>query len=134
MNPVDIEKGLVDGSLYQGIMRFSRNRTDAYVTSESLDFDIYVGGLSDRNRALHGDLVAIQLLDVDTVWALRKEREMHKVEMKKKHSQEEQQEGPEIKVDPPVEEDEEDEEDRKPVYCGHVVGILMRAPNTTYSG
>lgn len=141
MNPTDIEKGLKDGSLHQGIMRFSRNRTDAYVTSDDLDFDIYIGGTSDRNRALHGDLVAVQLLDVDIVWELRKERELKKLEMKKKYDHHEEDEN-EMKTgshidNQPVEKDEDeddDEENKKPVYCGRVVGILLRPPHTTYSG
>jgi protein SSD1 len=140
MNPIEIEKGLKDSSLYQGIIRFSRNRTDAYVTSEDLDFDIYIGGFSDRNRALHGDLVAVELLDVDTVWELRKERELKKLEMKKKYNNDDEVEC-QIKPDSQLEgeptendEDDKDEEDRKPAYCGHVVGILLRPPHTTYSG
>src|ERR1044072_841934 len=45
--------------LVSGVLRINkRNRSDAYVTTESLDADIYICGSKDRNRALEGDVVA----------------------------------------------------------------------------
>ena len=55
-----------------------RNRSDAYVATEVLDADIYVCGSKDRNRALEGDIVAVELLDVDEVWGTKKEKEEKK--------------------------------------------------------
>ena len=53
-----------------GILRVNKkNRSDAYVTTSDLDADIFICGSKDRNRALEGDLVAIELLDVDEVGA-----------------------------------------------------------------
>lgn len=36
---------------------------------------LQISGSRDRNRALDGDTVAIELLDVDEVWASKKEKE-----------------------------------------------------------
>lgn len=147
---MDVDKGIEEGTLYQGIMRLTKNPGDAYVKSDDLDFDIYIGGAHDRNRALDGDLVAVQLSDVEEVWGLRKERrrkrkEAHLQRQKEKQDREEQQaqkvpdqfedavEAEEaVEVDAAVE--DSDEEDHKPVYCGHVVSIIEKVPNTTYTG
>ncbi|KAI6119293.1 SSD1 protein [Pisolithus croceorrhizus] len=40
-----------------------RNRSDAYVATEVLDADIYICGSKDRNRALEGDIVAVEVTD-----------------------------------------------------------------------
>jgi protein SSD1 len=67
------------GKLVVGILRVNkRNRSDAYVATEVLDADIYICGSKDRNRALEGDIVAVELLDVDDVWATKKEKEEKK--------------------------------------------------------
>ncbi|KAL9544808.1 hypothetical protein MBANPS3_007440 [Mucor bainieri] len=149
-NPLDIERGIEEGKLHQGIMRLTKNSADAYVKSDDLDFDIYIGGAHDRNRAMDGDLVAVELVDVEAVWELRKERQRKRREMylqrvKEKRDLEDQQDRkvPE-QFEDPIEEEEpviadagaedSDEESHKPVYCGHVVGILEKAPNATYTG
>ena len=70
---------LGDGQLVSGILRVNKkNRSDAYVTSTDLDADIFICGSKDRNRALEGDLVAIELLDVDEVWSQKREKEEKK--------------------------------------------------------
>jgi protein SSD1 len=70
---------LAAGKLVVGILRVNkRNRSDAYVATEVLDADIYICGSKDRNRALEGDIVAVELLDVDDVWATKKEKEEKK--------------------------------------------------------
>ena len=62
-----------------GILRVNkRNRSDAYISTEVLDADIYICGSKDRNRALEGDIVAVELLDVDDVWGTKKEKEEKK--------------------------------------------------------
>lgn len=147
---MDVDRGIEEGTLYQGIMRLTKNPGDAYVKSDDLDFDIYIGGAHDRNRALDGDLVAVQLSDVEEVWGLRKERrrkrkEAHLQRQKEKQDQEEQQaqkvpdqfedalEAEEaVEVDAAAE--DSDEENHKPVHCGHVVSIIEKVPNTTYTG
>lgn len=150
---MDVEKGFEKGTLHQGIMRLTKNPADAYVKSDDLDFDIYIGGAHDKNRAMDGDLVAVQLVDVEKVWKLRKERQRKRREMqlqreKEKRDLEEQQDQnvPE-QFEDPIEEGEgevavaadpgaedSDEESHKPVYCGHVVSILERAVHATYTG
>lgn len=72
---------LGQGALVCGTLRVNKkNRSDAYVTAtnELLDADIFICGSKDRNRALEGDLVAVELLDVDEVWAQKKEKEEKK--------------------------------------------------------
>lgn len=70
---------LGDGQLVAGVLRVNKkNRSDAYVTTTDLDADIFICGSKDRNRALEGDLVAIELLDVDDVWGQKREKEEKK--------------------------------------------------------
>lgn len=68
-----------NGQLVAGILRVNKkNRSDAYVTTTDLDADIFICGSKDRNRALEGDYVAIELLDVDEVWSQKREKEEKK--------------------------------------------------------
>jgi protein SSD1 len=70
---------LGDGQLVAGILRVNKkNRSDAYVTTDDLDADIFICGSKDRNRALEGDYVAIELLDVNEVWGQKREKEEKK--------------------------------------------------------
>lgn len=58
---------LAAGKLVIGTLRVNkRNRSDAYVATDVLDSDIYICGSKDRNRALEGDIVAVELLDVSS--------------------------------------------------------------------
>lgn len=69
-----------EGRLVTGTLRVNKkNRSDAYVSTDGLlDADIFICGSKDRNRALEGDLVAIELLVVDEVWSSKKEKEEKK--------------------------------------------------------
>ncbi|KAJ9241135.1 hypothetical protein DTO166G5_1297 [Paecilomyces variotii] len=70
---------LSNGQLVAGILRVNKkNRSDAYVTTTDLDADIFICGSKDRNRALEGDFVAVELLDVDEVWGQKREKEEKK--------------------------------------------------------
>lgn len=70
---------LSNGQLVAGILRVNKkNRSDAYVTTPDLDADIFICGSKDRNRALEGDYVAVELLDVDEVWAQKRDKEEKK--------------------------------------------------------
>ncbi|KAI5297814.1 hypothetical protein KEM56_004527 [Ascosphaera pollenicola] len=61
-----LPKLFAKGELVAGILRVNRkNRSDAYVTTPELEADIFICGSKDRNRALEGDLVAVELLDVE---------------------------------------------------------------------
>lgn len=144
MDPLEIEVGLADGSLVQGNLRINkRNRSDAYVTSDHLDGDIYLFGARARNRALEGDSVAVRLLDVEKIWAMKKDRDRKRDEERnggkkaktvedEDTSDAEEEEGEIENGDNEDETDTEaDKEDKaKPKYCGEVVGILERAEQT----
>lgn len=69
-----------DGRLVTGTLRVNKkNRSDAYVSTDGLlEADIFICGSKDRNRALEGDLVAVELLVVDEVWESKKEKEEKK--------------------------------------------------------
>ena len=70
---------LANDQLVAGILRVNKkNRSDAYVTASDLDADIFICGSKDRNRALEGDYVAVELLDVDEVWGQKREKEEKK--------------------------------------------------------
>ncbi|KAL6309697.1 RNB-domain-containing protein [Sparassis latifolia] len=137
---------LAAGKLVVGILRVNkRNRSDAYVATEVLDADIYICGSKDRNRALEGDIVAVELLDVDDVWGTKKEKE------EKKRKKEENsaydlkgvagRKNDKKKDDVEVEgqglmlfEDEEVTDDVKPQFAGHVVAVVERMPGQLFSG
>lgn len=76
----NIPELIQDGRLVTGILRVNKkNRSDAWVSTDGvLDSDIYICGSKDRNRALEGDLVAVELLVVDDVWGSKKEKEEKK--------------------------------------------------------
>lgn len=71
---------IADGRLVTGTLRVNKkNRSDAYVSTDGLlDADIFICGSKDRNRALEGDLVAVELLVVDEVWDSKKEKDEKK--------------------------------------------------------
>ncbi|BGP50054.1 Translational repressor [Rhodotorula kratochvilovae] len=138
---------LAAGKLVIGTLRVNkRNRSDAYVATDVLESDIYICGSKDRNRALEGDVVAIELLDVDDVWGTKKDKE------EKKRKKEEQasfdprtardlRKQDKKKDDVEVEgqglllfEDEEVTDEQKPQFAGHVVAVLERAPGQLFSG
>ncbi|KAI8372728.1 uncharacterized protein BYT42DRAFT_500545 [Radiomyces spectabilis] len=119
LSPDEIEKQIKKDALYRGILRINkRNRSDAYVTCENLEGDIYIHRERDRNRALEGDLVAVRLLDVDKVWKSKVERDRKKKEEKDGISA--------IQL--------EEEDKTKSKYCGQVVGIISRAESQTVAG
>ncbi|EDO18881.1 hypothetical protein Kpol_1023p50 [Vanderwaltozyma polyspora DSM 70294] len=76
----NIPELIQEGRLVAGVLRVNKkNRSDAWVSTDGiLDSDIYICGSKDRNRALEGDLVAVELLVVDDVWESKKEKEEKK--------------------------------------------------------
>ncbi|KAI9247989.1 hypothetical protein BDA99DRAFT_446548 [Phascolomyces articulosus] len=124
----EIEIQSNSGELHIGTLRISRyRRYDAYVSASSLDDDIYVGSELCRNRAFDGDVVAIQLMDVDTVWKQRKEAAQRYLARNGFNT-----DSPEDEEDAVDLGDAEDEEETgemlgyKPKYVGKVVGIVER--------
>ncbi|RHZ68375.1 hypothetical protein Glove_295g26 [Diversispora epigaea] len=128
--------------LVSGVLRINkRNRSDAYVTTESLDADIYICGSKDRNRALEGDVVAVELLDPDKVWQTKKEKEEKKrkkeessgIDKKKidKKKDDVEVEGQGLLL---FEDDDIVTDEQRPKYCGHVVAVMERMPGQLFSG
>ena len=142
---------LTAGKLVVGMLRVNkRNRSDAYISTEVLDADVYICGSKDRNRALEGDIVAVELLNVDEVWGTKKEKEE-----KKKRKEENAQYDALRAINPSIETkqqaknrddvevegqgllliaDEEVTDEQKPKYAGHVVAIIERMPGQLFSG
>jgi protein SSD1 len=139
---------LAAGKLVVGSLRVNkRNRSDAYVATDVLDADIYICGSKDRNRALEGDIVAVELLDVDEVWNAKKEKE-EKKRKKEENSAYDQgiskaasRKNDKKKDDVEVEgqglvlfEEEEVTDEQKPTYAGHVVAVVERMTGQLFSG
>ncbi|CAO1623899.1 unnamed protein product [Sympodiomycopsis kandeliae] len=131
---------LAAGKIVVGQIRVDkRNRSDAYVSTEVLDSDIYISGSRDRNRALSGDIVAVELLDPRGVWLSKKAKED-----KKKHKEEQgtvSRKSDKAKDDLEVEgaqlrliDEEEDTEQAPPTVAGHVVAIVERTPGQLFCG
>ncbi|GAA5922957.1 hypothetical protein JCM1841_004485 [Sporobolomyces salmonicolor] len=138
---------LAAGKLVIGTLRVNkRNRSDAYVATDVLDADIYICGSKDRNRALEGDIVAVELLDVDEVWGTKKDKEEKKRKKEEQASYDpratrDMRKQDKKKDDVEVEgqglmlfEEEEVNDDQKPQFAGHVVAVLERAPGQLFSG
>ncbi|KAG9299130.1 hypothetical protein G9A89_020443 [Geosiphon pyriformis] len=130
------------GQLVSGVLRINkRNRSDAYVTTESLDADIYICGSKDRNRALEGDVVAVELLDPEKVWQTKKEKEEKKrkkeesagIDKKKidKKKDDVEVEGQGLLL---FEDDDIVTDEQRPKFCGHVVAVMERMPGQIFSG
>lgn len=136
------------GKLVVGILRVNKkNRSDAYVATDVLEADIYICGSKDRNRALEGDIVAVELLDVDEVWSTKKDKEEKKRKKEEnaaydfKPSTSVAKKLEKKKDDVEVEgqgltlfDDEEVNDDTKPTYAGHVVAVVERMPGQLFSG
>ncbi|KAI8464454.1 MAG: hypothetical protein J3K34DRAFT_526194 [Monoraphidium minutum] len=59
----ELQSGIAAGRLHQGALRVSRfNAFEGWVSSQSVGDDILVSGRIDMNRALDGDIVAVELL------------------------------------------------------------------------
>ncbi|TFK43480.1 hypothetical protein BDQ12DRAFT_622451 [Crucibulum laeve] len=137
---------LAAGKLVVGILRVNkRNRSDAYVATEVLDADIYICGSKDRNRALEGDIVAVELLDVDEVWGTKKEKEEKKrkkeenaaYDMKANAGRKDDKKKDDVEVEGQglmLFEDEEVTDEIKPQFAGHVVAVVERMPGQLFSG
>ncbi|KAK9763478.1 hypothetical protein K7432_009798 [Basidiobolus ranarum] len=113
-----LTEGLQLGTILKGTLRINkRNRSDAYVTTEELDQDVYICGSRLRNRGLEGDTVAITLLDQQKVLEIRQQR-----------NRDAEKRGRKIKCT------EKEENDAEPKYYGQVVSILQRGGGNVYSG
>ncbi|KAI7853556.1 hypothetical protein BDC45DRAFT_148338 [Circinella umbellata] len=123
--------------LFSGMLSVdSQDSSDAFVVAcEELDNDdIYIYGSRNRNRALDGDYVAIELVDVDTMLSekasKKQARRRSSLATATLHSiPEETAFGGERIKDSLIEQQKE-----KPKYCGKVVSILERPKRMLFSG
>ena len=70
-----VEEGIKDGTVLTGSFRINqRNYTTAYITAADGQRDIVIEGIDRRNRAMHGDIVAVELVNEND--AVRKEVDM----------------------------------------------------------
>ncbi|KAL9543207.1 hypothetical protein MBANPS3_008218 [Mucor bainieri] len=123
LDPKICQEKVAKGLLYQGLLRINkRSRSDAYVTCDNLDSDIFINGQHDRNRALDGDPVVVELLDLESVWAKKKESMVQKREQRHSTAAER----------PPQDEGQDDK--GKPKYVGKVVAIAATNKNQVCSG
>nr|XP_019011760.1 uncharacterized protein I206_03866 [Kwoniella pini CBS 10737]OCF50541.1 hypothetical protein I206_03866 [Kwoniella pini CBS 10737] len=134
------------GKLVVGVLRVNKkNRSDAYVATDVLEADIYICGSKDRNRALEGDIVAVELLDVDEVWGTKKDKEEKKrkkeenavYDLKPSQAKKIEKKKDDVEVEGQgltLFEDEEVNDDTKPTYAGHVVAVVERMPGQLFSG
>ena len=59
-----VEEGINNGTVVAGTFRISqRNYSNAYITSPGGDGDILIEGFNHRNRAFHGDIVAVEKIE-----------------------------------------------------------------------
>ncbi|KAA1095232.1 hypothetical protein PGT21_036761 [Puccinia graminis f. sp. tritici] len=99
----------------------------------------------DRNRALEGDVVAVELLDVDEVWGTKKEKEEKKRKKEENQafdSRVQQNNRREDKKRDDVEvegqgltlfEEEEFNDEQRPNFAGHIVAVVERMPGQLFS-
>ena len=142
---------LLAGKLVVGVLRINkRNRSDAWVTTEVFGQDIFISGSKDRNRALEGDIVAVELLNAKEVWQTKRDK-ADKKKRKEEFSQgvpasgisthpagrrtdkardDIEVEGAQLKLV----EDEEESETSPPPLAGHVVAIVERMPGQIFPG
>ncbi|XP_050412584.1 uncharacterized protein LOC126827346 isoform X2 [Patella vulgata] len=79
----DLADGLKRQELIEGPIRINpKNYEDAYVPLPNGSCDIYICGMKSRNRALNGDIVAIQILDRDSWKVYENDLEKYETDMK----------------------------------------------------
>ncbi|XP_045119131.1 DIS3-like exonuclease 2 isoform X2 [Portunus trituberculatus] len=62
MSLFQVQEKLKKGEVIEGVLRINpKNYEDAYISAPDGGTDIYIGGVPDRNAALHGDVVAVEL-------------------------------------------------------------------------
>ena len=130
--------------LFSGMLSVdSQDSSDAFVVAcEELDNnDIYIYGSRNRNRALDGDYVAVELVDVNAMLAekasKKQARRRSSLAAATLHSIPEESAlgGEGIGDDLMQQQNEQDQQKKeKPKYCGKVVSILERPKRMLFSG
>lgn len=130
-------------TLYSGILRVDlQDSSDASVECEELDASIYVYGSRNRNRALDGDEVAVELVDVDEM--LEEKQSKLKARYTRRLSSISMASSCSTALSSIPEEQKsllkKDKlnlllnEKCRPRYCGRIVCILERPKNMLFSG
>jgi len=74
LNIETVKEQIEKGELKQGIMRINPyNRSEGYITIAGYDHDVFIDG-RDQNRAMEGDLVAIEIYPKEQWIALKKKK------------------------------------------------------------
>ncbi|KAJ1974008.1 hypothetical protein H4R33_006876, partial [Dimargaris cristalligena] len=67
-----VEKAMAKKTVFWGTIRINKkNPTDAYVTCDEMEKDIYIMGKQRRNRAFDGDTVCVKLIKSDQILKLQ---------------------------------------------------------------
>ncbi|GLH06313.1 Uncharacterized protein GBIM_11798 [Gryllus bimaculatus] len=117
-----VKEGIQNGTVIEGPIRINLKRyTEAYVSSPTGGQDILIEGITDRNRALEGDLVAVQLKD-PSEWKIKNQgQEKRNGESNADTSELYEEEETEVLADLSV---VEFDSSQKPQVTGKVVCIL----------
>ena len=115
-------------TLFSGILRVdAQDSSEAYVECEKLDASVYIFGSRNRNRALDGDQVAIELVDVNTMLyeqsSKKQARSTRRLSCLSTGS-------PVLASIP----EGNVMSKPRPEYCGKVVSVLERPKNMLFSG
>ncbi|KAI8645119.1 hypothetical protein BD408DRAFT_412276 [Parasitella parasitica] len=129
-------------SLYSGILKVDlQDSSEANVECEELDASIYIFGSKNRNRALNGDQVAVELVSVDemmneklTKRQVRYTRRLSAMSLNGPPSLTSNGGLSSIPEDNNVFLDAASEMGARPKYCGRVVCVLERPKNMLFSG
>lgn len=66
MSLFQVQEKLKKGEVIEGVLRINpKNYEDAYISAPDEGMDIYIGGVRDRNAALHGDVVMVEIKPKD---------------------------------------------------------------------
>lgn len=120
-------------TLFSGILRVDvQDSSEANVECEELDGQIYIFGSRNRNRALDGDEVAVELVDVDDMLnekqSKRQARHTRRMSAMSLGS-------PHLSSIPESDSPFDTLSNKpRPKYCGRVVCILERPKNMLFSG
>ncbi|ORY96315.1 hypothetical protein BCR43DRAFT_491479 [Syncephalastrum racemosum] len=126
----DVSHQLKIRALFSGTLHVDRqDSSDAHVMCDTLGANIYIYGSRNRNRALDGDVVAVELVDVGTMLA----EKATKKQARRRSS---------LAIPPPTsislssipEHSMLDDSDRRPAFCGRVVCIMERPRRLFFSG
>lgn len=130
--------------LYSGILRVDmQDSSEANVECEELDASIYIFGSKNRNRALDGDQVAVELVDVDemlneklTKRQIRYTRRLSAMSLNGGQASSVTSNGglSSIPEDNSILLDVGSEMAVRPKYCGRVVCVLERPKSMLFAG